>query len=367
MTKYAVVLSFLLAACGDDGNNPDIPAQNRAVIVSGDFNPGAPGVMSALDLETVQMDQRVAPNGAVGDDPVLRRVGGELFVVNRNDGNNVTILDAITFTLVDQFATGAGSNPQDIAVIGDQLYVPATGTAGVVAIDRVSGESRLIDLSFLDTVDGLPDCVSAFAVGKKVFVACGMLDNFVAHGPGKVVVIDSDNEAGNVLVIDMLNENPFGLFERMPTSAGGDLVIPTVPDFSDFSTGCVERFSTSGSPVGLGCGATNAQLGGFAARIAFQEIDGELIQWMVASSFDTAPRGNLQGFSVGTGALIGAPISPGTQVLVDVATCPDNSIVVADATLATNGLRLYANDAEVTTTPLAVGLKPGSPHGLTCY
>src|SRR5258706_7693843 len=99
MTKYFALPIVLFAACGGNGEPPDIPTQNRAVVVAGDFSPGSPGVMSALDLETDQMDQRVAPNGAVGDDPVIRRDHAELFVVNRADGNNVTILDAITFEL----------------------------------------------------------------------------------------------------------------------------------------------------------------------------------------------------------------------------------------------------------------------------
>jgi len=32
-----------------------------------------------------------------------------------------------------------------------------------------------------------------------------------------------------------------------------------------------------------------------------------------------------------------------------------------------NGLRVYEGSAEKTTTPLAIGLKPGSTHGLVCY
>ena len=40
--------------------------------------------------------------------------------------------------LVAQLGTGAGSNPQDVAMVGNTLYVPALGTAGVVAIVSAS-------------------------------------------------------------------------------------------------------------------------------------------------------------------------------------------------------------------------------------
>ena len=52
MTKYIPIV-LALTACGGDGENPDIAVQNRAVVVAGDFSPGSPGVMSALDLDVM--------------------------------------------------------------------------------------------------------------------------------------------------------------------------------------------------------------------------------------------------------------------------------------------------------------------------
>ncbi len=356
---------FVLAACGDGGDSTDIPVQNRAVLVAGDFTPGSPGVMSALDLDVMEIDQRVAPTGAVGSDPVIRRFGSELFVVNRADGNNITILDAITFELVEQLATGAGSNPQDVVVVGNELYVPALGTSGVVVVERGTGATRQIDLSALDTADGLPDCVSVAKVADQVFVACGLLDNFVASVNGVVAVLDTA-AADAVTTFELQNPNPFGVFERMPLSAGGDLVIPTVPDFSDFSTGCVERITVAGTPASS-CVITNQELGGLVARVDFETAGSSVIQWMVVASFGAAGAvGNVQGLDLDTDEHLAA-VTPESQVIVDLAVCPGNTLVVADATMAANGLRVYGADAEVTTAPLAAGLKPGSPHGLSCY
>lgn len=349
--------ALLLPACGNGGSSTNLPVQNRAVIVAGDFTPGAPGVMASLDMETTAVTQGVAPNGAVGDDPMIRRFGDELFVVNRADGNNVTILDAITLAPVEQLATGAGSNPQDVAVIGDQLYIPALGTPGVVVVERGTGTTRQIDLSALDAVDGLPDCVSAIALGTRVVVACGLLDNFVANTPGVIAVIDT--AAGDaVTTFELLHRNPFGVFERTPDD---HLVIPTVPDFVDFSTGCLEEVDVAARTST--CAISNQDIGGFAGRVDF---DGDDMYFAVASFGAEGAIGNVQKLDRVTGSHTGA-LTPSSQVVVDFSICPGNQLVVADATQAANGLRVYVDDAEVTAAPLPIGLAPASNHGISCY
>jgi DNA-binding beta-propeller fold protein YncE len=372
MTKHLLATALLLtvfAACGDNAKPPEevIDARSRAVIVSGSFVPGEPGVMAVLDLDTLDVRNRVAPNGAVAEDPMIRRIGDELFVVNRASGNNVTIIDARTFRVVDQLATGAGSNPQDVAVVGNKLYVPAFQTAGVVVVNRASGETTTIDLASLDP-DGQPNCITAYAVDTDVYVACELLDeNFSARGPGKVVVIDTATDTVRT-TLTLANNNPFGVFERMLEEAGGDLVIPTVPDFVDFATGCVERITPGPTPAVGPCVVTNQELGGYVSRIDFSLLADSLpVQWMVVSKFDTEARGNLQGFDLEANTLWPEPISPPTMVLVDIAICPGDKFVVADQTMAANGLRVFEGATEVTTEPLAIGLKPGSAHGLTCY
>lgn len=368
-------LFALLAACGDNhvGGRPDAspptdagPLTPRAVVVAGTFMPGQAGVMSALDLETLELTQRVAPNGAIGNDPMVRKRGNELFVVNRSDGNNVTILDATTFEVIDQLATGAGSNPQDVAISGDKLFVPGFGTKGVIVLQRGLGVQTTIDLSAFDP-DGQPNCISAYAVAGKIFVACELLDpSFQPRGPGRIAVIDA---ATNALVTSfaLANANPFGVFEQLPDGVlGGDLVIPTVPSFFDFNVGCVERISTGATPAAHGCLVSNADLGGYAARLDFQG-GAAPIAWIVVSKFDTEARGNLQGFDLLTSDLWPAPVSPTSQVLVDVASCPNGMTIVADQTMAANGLRVYQGMVEQTGAPLAIGLRPGSSHGLVCY
>ena len=364
---------FACFACGDNLPGPSDPppvcslSEQCAVIAAGTFMPGQDGVLSALAFDPLQLEQRVAPSGAVGSDPMIRRIGDELLVVNRADGNNVTILDAATFAVTEQLATGACSNPQDVAAAGDQLFVPALGTEGVLVLTRGTGARATIDLSALDP-DRKPDCISAHAVGAEIYVACGLLDeNFQPRGPGQIAVIDAATLAVKT-TFPLANQNPFGVLERLPDGVlGADLLIPTVPSFTDFSTGCVERIRTGASPGAGGCVVTNQALGGYAARLDVQLRFGTPLLWLIVSKFDTAPRGNLQGYDLLTSMLWPIPISPPTQVLVDLAACPDGAIVVADQTMSANGLRIYDGTQELTTAPMPVGLRPGSSHGLACY
>lgn len=373
MPKYlalAIFFALVIAGCGDNlkgPGNPDAapPVDARAVIVSGDFNAGSPGVMSMLDLATMQVTQRVAPTGAIGDDPILRKIGDELFVINRSDGNNVTILDATTFALKEQLATGANSNPYDVAAVGSKLYVPAFGTAGVVVLTRGTTTATTIDLTQFDA-DGKPDCVAAFAIGNDVYVACEVLDNnFAPRGPGKIAVIDAATDTLRAAVT-LTHGNPVGSLEQLPD---GDLVIATAPMiFADPKQGCIETITPGATPAAKGCLIANADLGGFASRIDVQVTEAFKIAWIATANFaDSAPKTYVEAFDLETQCLWAAPLTPNTQQILDVVGCPNLQLVMADSTMAANGLRVYEGSAETTTAPLTVGLRPGSTRGLACY
>lgn len=382
MTKYLLLSALLFAACGDDSNSDDtmdaddmadmdaddmdaddtddvMPEASRAVVAAGDFMAGAPGVLSTLDLADNTVEQNVAPTGAVASDAMLRHAGNSLYVVNRLGSNSVTILSADDYSLEQQISTGANSNPQDVAVVGTKLYIPALGTAGVVVATTGSSTTTTIALPTVDTVDNLPDCVSAIAVGTDVYVACGRLDeNFMPRGVGKLVVIDTTNDTVKTTV-DFTNANPFGTFEQLPD---GSLVIPTVPAFG--TTGCVEKVVPGTTPT-VSCLIPHTELPAFAGRLAPQELEGGgALLWLVASSF---PAGSLWGFDLETNTLWSAAISAETQAISDVVACPDGKVVVSDTTMAANGLRVYDGTTEVTTAPLAVGIAPSFAHGLVCY
>jgi hypothetical protein len=335
--------------------------------VAGDFTAGNPGVLSTLDMGSHAVMTNVGPTMAVGDDPMLRHVGRELFIVNRADGNNVTILDDQTLALKEQLGTGASSNPQDVAVLGNKLYVATFGGTGVVVLTRGSTNTITLDLS-VDDPDGKPNCNSVYLVGSDLYVSCELLDDSMPflppRGPGKVYVVDTATNAIKT-TLTLGHDNPFGVFEQIPASAphGGDLVIPTVL-FAD-GTGCVERVTTGSAPTAAGCLLDNADLGGYASRLSFQIDSAGSITWVaVPAQF---PHANLRGYDMILNLLWSGALNKSSETIGDLAACPNGDVVVADTTMNANGLRIYNYGAESTTAPIAVGLPPVSSHGLVCY
>src|SRR5262249_20911877 len=163
------------------------------------------------------------------------------------------------------------------------------------------------DLSALDPSDGVPDCVSAYAVGTKVYVACGLLDHFTAIHNGKVAVIDSTTDTV-LTTMEMNAKNPYGFFVRTPeTSAyAGDLLIATAPSFTSYETGCIERVSTGSAPT-VSCALTNQEAGGFVNKLAV----GDKL-YLAVGTYDMSfqnPTGKLRAADMQTGGLAAEPLS----------------------------------------------------------
>jgi hypothetical protein len=375
--QHRSLISFVLAsvagvaACGDDKAAPDAfntptdgssqlvdappTTVSKAVVVAGDFTTGHPGKMStitATGTPTIVTD--VAAAGAVDDDPVLRRFGGDLIVVNRG-ANNVTLVDDTTFAVLDQVSTGSNSNPQDVTIADGKLYVPIYGGSGVAVIDRGSGSdagTKIINLS-VDDPDGKPNCASAYAVGTDVYVTCQLLDdgsNFVPRGSGEVFVIDSTTDTIRTS-FRMQTENPLGLLE---SSNDGNLVVGTTVGFGSGS-GCVEKITTGAAPTSA-CIVQNSTLGGYASRVQFL---GTANMFIAVENF---PTGTLDFFD-------GTTVTPATgtsEVIGDVAICPSGNVVASD-TATPAGIRVFSESGELTTSAQAVGIPPTSGHGLVCY
>jgi hypothetical protein len=370
MHRALLPCALVAAACGgndeilpDARRLPDGPDVRTAKVaaVAGDFN--ATGVLSTVEAPSLAVAVG-AVAGVAGADPRVRRIGDELFVINRFGGDNVTILDALTLDLVRQIGTGGGSNPQDVAVVDDKLYVAALAASGLLVIDRTTpGQIDVIDLSSLDD-DGVPDCVSVHAVGARVFAVCGLLDNFVADGPGVVAVIDAATDR----VVDTFElpfANPQGWLERAPGGAGfgDDLLIGTVPSYTDYAQGCLVRISTGADP-GATCGPDNRTLGGFIGRLGVSD-SGEV--WAAVSAYDAifTASGKLVRFAADTGQP-GAALSPPSRVIQDVAACGPY-VFVADGADGAKGIRVYDTDgAEQTSSALDAGLPPAFGGGLAC-
>jgi hypothetical protein len=347
----------------DAGADAGEPAGATAFAVATDF--ATTGVASTVSIPELDVTVN-AIEGVATTDPVVRRQGDRLFVVNRFGQDNVTVLDSARLTLVDQLSTGAGSNPQDAAVVGDTLYVAALGAPGILVLDLARPEAGVvdtIDLAELDKEDGGPDCTSVVALGEQVVAVCGVLDeNLAPRGPGAVALIDGARRT-LVQTAPLTQVRPFGLIHAAADESA--VLIPTIEDFArPAGPGCLERVVVGkGSLRAAGCLVENADLGGFVSGLA----SGRAGLWMtVTTSFDPddlGPYGDVVSLPAG-----GKPdrIALADDVRpMDVAVCPGGHIVLSDAT---RGVRVLApgGERELTSAPIDIGLPPVS-NGLACY
>jgi hypothetical protein len=115
-------------------------------------------------------------------------------------------------------------------------------------------------------------------------------------------------------------------------------------------------------------GLNNSEIGGIASHLDVA-ADGSLLYMSVGtldSNFSN-PTGKLKGYDLESGSLWTAALSSSSEMIVDVATCPDGSVVVADQTMNAAGLRVFKDTMEVTTAALPFGLPPGFGNNLICY
>ncbi|CAN5325484.1 hypothetical protein BH11MYX1_BH11MYX1_58170 [soil metagenome] len=367
MKSLLLVVPFLFAtACGDNktqtgadaavDTKPTVdaaPAASRAVAVAGDFS-APPGTIGSLLVDSLAVQQGVT-SGVVSDDPQLRKIGGTLYVINR-DTNNVTGLDATTFALRGQLGTGAGSNPQDVAVVGDTLYVPVLGGTGVVYGKLDDATFTAIDLaSAVGDPDGHPDCTSAIAVGTDVYVGCADLGNFSPRGNGVLVVIDATTNTVRTHIA-LPVPNPQALSKLL----GTDIIITTY----DAAAGCTIKVTPGATPTAT-CLTMNAALGG--QPIAF-DVSGTML-WFAYSAADFA-HSWARSYDTTTATYAPTKLTPDTQAITDIAACPDGKVVVMDAPFGAanpGGFRVYHGAIELTSAALPLGIKPVYGDATVCY
>ena len=374
MKRLFVLFVLVTTACGDNhplatpdagGSNApptDAPSTPRTVIAAPPANFTPPGILSELDVASQRVTQNLVA-GVVGGDPIAELRNGMLYIVNR-DVNNVTIIDASTLAYVNQIATGIGSNPQDVAVVGDKLYVPAMGTAGVVVLSQsTSTITKTIDLnSAVGETDGKPNCVAAYTVGTDVYVACELLDDTMMDlppkGDGQVAVIDSTTDTVRT-TLALPAPNPQAEFTALPD---GDLMI-AAQSFSDQADGCIVRITPGSTPVAT-CQIDNGALNGTSLHMALKPAPGPVL-WLAVESFDGSTS-TLSTWDVLDATVTNSLSAPG-EVIQDVAACPDGSVVAADATMNATGFRVFSGTTELTTKPLPFGEPPGFGNGMVCY
>jgi len=359
----AIFSALALSGCSDDtpdGSPPDAPSGGDiAQVYALGSDATTTGILSAVAIPSLSVNNNILAGVAAGDS-IVRAADGILYIINRFGSDNITIVDPQGPVLIDQISTGAGTNPQDIAVVGRTLYVCAFNSGAIITLDldNPSDPPGSIDISSYDT-DMNPNCNSIAVAGNQVIATLGLLDaEFTSQGGVAIVIDPTDNSI--TTSFGLTYKNPLGLIATTDPAGplGGDLLVATTEDFGA-GNGCVERITPGETPGSAGCLIENAALGGYASVIQSQ---GDRVWLAVSTSFTT---GKLVSVDAG-GVLDDNSVTAADHHVTDFVICPSGHIVTNDRT--PGALRVFTGDgAEITTAPLDIGLPPVYTNGLICW
>ncbi len=229
-----------------------------AFVVTTDYQTGGYATLQNLDdIENVKVTKGPSNQELVSPDPVCFHHEGKLYILNRYNYNNLTIVNASDKKLISQFSIKGDdaiqANPHDLVFCGNKAYITRYGGKKLWIVNPDATNEKdfkisEIDLSSFSDSDGVPEMDKAVLVGDKLFVTLQRLDrnNYFAPTEKSYVVvidttkdelIDTDPSTEEIDPISLKSTNPFDILYN-PSS--GKIVVVCVGSFFDATDGDIE-------------------------------------------------------------------------------------------------------------------------------
>ncbi len=356
----AAVAAGGLWACGSSDSGDDsglvvLVKPGTAFVVTTDYR--GSGGYALVDLETLKA-QTFQGNGIVESDNSVTYYGGKIYVINRKDFDNITVLDPSDVTRAErQFSTGNGTNPHSMAFVSsEKAYVSLYGADYLLIVNPSTGEEiGRIDLSGYADDDGIPEASPMVIVDGKLYVALQRLDRnnwFAPTGTSYVVVVDTGTDEV-VAAIELTGTNP--QFMRYD-EAMGRIVVSETGNYGsqdggletiDPDTNRAEGFFLSEADLGGDVGAF-AVVGGVKVYVVFTDASWQNHVSVWEQSEDSWQK---KGVLETSGGYVPSLGLDGTDRLL-----------VPDRDTENPGLRIFdtTTDQEVEGSPVDVGLPPNA-------
>jgi|GEM_PF-1751276 len=358
-----ILFSLFIISCGGISTNttpapsPPTPdnspatSQPQAIILGANFT-DVTGTLSLLNVNTPRTPTKNLQT--THSDAIVRVFDNKIYVVNRLGGDNIQIVDPITFHVTLQCSTGQATNPQDIVVVSPTkayvtLYSPGNNhtTTGLTVNDLliVNPSATSCDTFITNSLDLTPFTAndgeryarasSLLLIGDRLFIAVQDLPRNLAlppDQPGKIVVLDTRTNTflGSIV---LSGRDPIAMTYSTQTG----MIYVADADFFNLSSpyGGIEvvspnSFSTQGILV------DDSSLGGAVGDI---ETSGAL--GFVTVGFQGR---NVQSFSTkvvsfhldGTGTP--TDIYQGRSYIQDIAVDPNGKLFIGDRDPLVNGI-----------------------------
>ena len=351
-----LVAAALIAGCSSTHTitGPFNFGDHVAYVVCTDF---ATGRLSLIDVATRQVATNVEP---VHSDAGIRVYDGLIYVINRFGQDNIQVIDPVKYVTRNQYSTGNGSNPQDIAFASpEKAYISCYGSTDLLIVAPRTGKPLgTISLAAFADGDGLPEMAQMALVGPWLFVACQRLTSFAAVNPSVVAVIDTRTDrvvdlepmVSGLQGITLTGRNPYTDFVVVPGSQ--ELLIGCVGDYG-VADGGIERIDPL-TPQTLGYAITEAAIGGDVLDIAWA---GSTHSYAIVN--DASFSNLLMSWNPATGAAIDTVFATAGFNLADCEVNALGELYVCDNRITAPGVRVYQTGADTLLAgPINTGLPP---------
>jgi len=337
-----------------------LTAAEFAFVTTTDYETGSSAAIWFDGSWTTDIDA-----ASIHSDAISRWYDGLVYVVNRQNGDNIQVLDpAGGFSTLHQYSTGNGTNPQDIAFSSEtKTYITLYDTNHLLIMNTVTGALLgTIDLSAFADGDGLCENSRLCMVGDYLYATIQRVDRNNWWGPSgdsyvAVVdcaadtLVDTDPSAPGVQAIHLQGTNPYS--DIVYDAATARLYVSCVGWWAG-SDGGIEIINPA-TRLSEGFLLTETAAGGDI--IDFDLLDGEKGYAVIAnSSFFT----ELVSFDRTSGTKIATLYAPGAWAINNIGISPSGELFLADQTVLDPGVRIYdtSDDTEITSGTMSTGLPP---------
>ena len=324
------------------------------------------GQVSSVDVVPPwSVDTGVA---GVHSDADARYHDGLVYVVNHLYGDNIQVLDPeLGFATIRQFSVGPGSNPQDIVFASSsRAYVSRYESTWLYEVDPTAGTvTDSVDLSTFADADGIPEMAGMALLDDLLFVAIQRIDRalyWTPVPPSYLAVVDTDtNElidvdpgTPGIQGIELTGTNPYT--EVLVDELEGVIYVGESGHWGVLDGG-IEAIDTVALSA-LGFVSTEAQLGGDLYDFTLP-VEGRAHAVVSVSTPDWEQF--CVSFDWESGVKLQEVWRPGGYDVMDIETHAGTAqLFLSDRTYTNPGVRVFdaRDDAQLTTSPLDVGLPP---------
>lgn len=370
--------SSISSGSGSGSGDADVTGDDEfAFVTTTNYSDSAS--YSTINLEDLSTSVNIPSQaGIIESDNTAVYYNNKVYVINRFGFDNITVLNFSDLsTAVNQFSTGNGSNPHDMAFVSDShayvslyeendiLRVDPTVTNGNAIVDR-------IDLSGFAARYGDPDGIveagKMVIVNNYLFVCLQLLDrnNWFSPIAGvNAVLAVIDTTTGQLVDVDTSDPDidPIVLTGQNPQfmrydSTLGRIVVSQTGNYgvNDGGIETVDPVTFTAEGFIVDENTLGGDLGDFVI------VDG-LKGYAVVGFLDAQWNyfNKLVIFDVTTGINLGN-LTGDLPFIPSLALDSSKQILVPDRSMTAPGIRIYDSltDSEVTASPIDVGLPPNT-------